>query len=84
MAVNGSAAEILSFFFLPSFFLLLLMKYNVWLLREDGSPSPIGPSGITADGLVNAQQLAAQTLAELQSEGMLTGWTIKTVADAGQ
>lgn len=24
------------------------MRYNVWLLREDGSPSPAGPSRITA------------------------------------
>jgi hypothetical protein len=58
------------------------MKYNVWLLREDGSPSPIGPSGITANSLVEAQQLAAQTLAELQHESVLVNWTIKTVTEA--
>jgi hypothetical protein len=27
------------------------MRYNVWLLREDGTPSPAGPSSITADGI---------------------------------
>lgn len=58
------------------------MKYNVWLLREDGSRSPAGPSTIYAQGLVAAQHLAQQTLEELQAEGALVGWTVHTVTEA--
>ena len=58
------------------------MRYNVWLLREDGSPSPAGPSLITASGIVDAQRVAARTLVECQDAGALIGWTIKTVTEA--
>ena len=37
------------------------MLYKVWLLKEDGRPS-MGPSQITASGLVDAQRIAAETL----------------------
>ena len=60
----------------------LIMRYNVWLLREDGSPSPVGPSQITASDLVSAQHLAAGTLEELQAEAVLIGWSVKTVTEA--
>jgi hypothetical protein len=59
------------------------MLYNVWLLREDGSPSPAGPSRITASGIVDAQRVALATLQELQAAGALTGWSVKTVTEAG-
>jgi len=58
------------------------MRYNVWLLREDGSPSPAGPSAIGARGIVDAQRIAADTLAELQAAGALIGWSISTVTEA--
>ena len=58
------------------------MRYNVWLLREDGSPSPAGPSKITAHGIVDAQHKAQQTLNELQAAGALVGWSVKTVTEA--
>ncbi|MEN9861003.1 MAG: hypothetical protein RLZZ515_1485 [Cyanobacteriota bacterium] len=58
------------------------MKYNVWLLREDGTPSPFGPSPIFASGIVDAQKVAASTLAELQAQNALLGWSIKTVTEA--
>jgi hypothetical protein len=57
------------------------MRYNVWLLREDGTPSPAGPSPITASGIVDAQRVAARTLAECQAAGVLTGWSIRTVTE---
>lgn len=57
------------------------MRYNVWLLREDGSPSPAGPSRITAQGLVDAQRVAQQTLEELQAAGALVGWSVNTVTE---
>jgi hypothetical protein len=59
------------------------MRYNVWLLREDGTPSPAGPSQISASGIVAAQRLAQQTLDDLQQVGALVGWSIKTVTEAG-
>jgi hypothetical protein len=59
----------------------LLMRYNVWLLKEDGRPS-MGPSQITASGLVEAQRLALATLQDLQSDGALIDWTIQTVTEA--
>lgn len=58
------------------------MRYNVWLLREDGSPSPAGPSQVTASGIVDAQRVALATLQELQAEGVLSGWSIRTVTEA--
>ena len=58
------------------------MRYNVWLLREDGSPSPAGPSIIGACGIADAQRIAADTLAELQAAGALVGWSISTVTEA--
>jgi hypothetical protein len=57
------------------------MRYKVWLLREDGTPSPT-PSPITAGGIAEAQRRAAEILAELQAEGILTGWSISTVTEA--
>ena len=57
------------------------MRYNVWLLREDGSPSPFGPSPITASGIVDAQRVAARTLSELQQAGALLGWSVHTVTE---
>jgi hypothetical protein len=58
------------------------MRYNVWLLNEERNPSPFGPSQITANGIVEAQRIAAATLEELQQSGALTGWIIKTVTEA--
>jgi hypothetical protein len=58
------------------------MRYNVWLLREDGTPSPAGPSPLTANGIVDAQRRAAATLAELQDAGALVGWSVHTVTEA--
>ena len=58
------------------------MRYNVWLLRDDGTPSPAGPSPVTANGIVHAQHLAAATLAELQEAGALVGWSVHTVTEA--
>ena len=58
------------------------MKYNVWLLREDGSPSPAGPSPVYASGIVDAQRKARQTLEDLQSAGALVGWSVRTVTEA--
>lgn len=57
------------------------MRYNVWLIREDGTPSPAGPSQISACGIVAAQRLAQQTLDDLQQVGALVGWSIKTVTE---
>jgi hypothetical protein len=57
------------------------MKYNVWLLREDGSPSPAGPYPLYASGIVDAQRKAQQTLAEIQAAGALLGWSVKTVTE---
>lgn len=59
------------------------MRYNVWLLREDGTPSPAGPSQITASGIVDAQRIAERTLEELQEVGALVGWSVRTVTEAG-
>jgi hypothetical protein len=56
------------------------MRYKVWLLREDGTPSPT-PSPITASGIVDAQHAAAATLEELQQVGVLVGWSIHTVTE---
>jgi hypothetical protein len=56
------------------------MRYNVWLLREDGSPSPV-PSPIFAGGIVAAQRLAQQTLEDLQAEDVLVGWSVATVTE---
>jgi hypothetical protein len=56
------------------------MRYNVWLLREDGSPSPV-PSPIFAGGIVAAQRLAQLTLEEVQAEGALVGWSVATVTE---
>ena len=58
------------------------MRYNVWLLREDGKPSPAGPSTVTAPNLVNAQRVAQETLEELQAVGALVGWSVSTVTEA--
>ena len=58
------------------------MRYNVWLLREDGTPSPAGPSVSGANGIAEAQRIAADTLAELQAAGALIGWSVKTVTEA--
>jgi len=58
------------------------MRYFVWLLREDGTPSPAGPSLITACGLVDAQRLAHRTLEDVQSAGALIGWSVHTVTEA--
>jgi hypothetical protein len=58
------------------------MRYNVWLNREDGTPSPAGPSLISASGIVDAQRHAAATLDELQQNGVLVGWSIRTVTEA--
>lgn len=58
------------------------MRYNVWLIREDGTPSPAGPSQVSANGIVAAQKLAQQTLEELQALGALVGWSIRTVTEA--
>jgi hypothetical protein len=57
------------------------MRYKVWLLREDGTPSPT-PSPITAGGIAEAQRQAQATLTELQQEGALVGWSIHTVTEA--
>ena len=57
------------------------MRYNVWMLKEDGRPS-MGPSQITASGLVEAQKTAAVILRECQDNGALINWTIKTVTEA--
>jgi len=59
------------------------MRYNVWLLREDGTPSPVGPSQITASGIVDAQRVAQRTLDELQGVGALLGWSVHTVTETG-
>ena len=59
----------------------LLMRFNVWLLREDNSPSPFGPSQITSPCLVTAQRLAAETLQELQRDGALVNWSIHTITE---
>ena len=58
------------------------MKYNVFFLREDGSPSPHGPSPIDAAGIVDAQRIAQLTLEDLQDSGMMDGWSIYTVIEA--
>ena len=58
------------------------MKYNIWLLTDEGRPSPYGPSTIWAAGIVDAQRKASDTLATLQSEGLLAGWAIRTVTEA--
>ena len=57
------------------------MRYNVWFLRQDGTPSPAGPSSITASGIVDAQRVAQQTLEELQEVGALVGWSVSTVTE---
>ena len=57
------------------------MRYNVWLYREDGSPSPV-PSPLYAGGIVAAQRLAQLTLEEVQAEGALVGWSVATVTEA--
>ena len=57
------------------------MKYNVFLLREDGSKSPYGPSCIWASGIVDAQKRAAEILADCQQDGALVGWSIHTVVE---
>lgn len=59
-----------------------MMRYSVWLLREDGTPSPVGPSHITASGLVDAQRVAQRTLKDLQAAGALVGWSVHTVTEA--
>ena len=58
------------------------MRYAAWLNRPDGTPSPAGPSYVTACGIADAQRRAAEILAELQAEGVLTGWSISTVTEA--
>jgi hypothetical protein len=58
------------------------MKYNVWLLTDSGKPAPAGPSPIHASDLVSAQRLAASTLAELQANHALIGWSVLTVTEA--
>jgi hypothetical protein len=57
------------------------MKYNVWLDREDGTPSPAGPSPVYASGIVAAQRRAAEVLRECQAAGALIGWSIRTVTE---
>ena len=57
------------------------MKFNVFLLREDGSKSPANPSVIWAPDLVTAQKRAAQTLEDCQKDGALLGWSIYTVVE---
>jgi hypothetical protein len=59
------------------------MRYNVWFICKDGTLSPAGPSQINACGIVAAQQLAQQTLEELQALGALADWSIYTVTEAG-
>jgi hypothetical protein len=58
------------------------MRYNVWFIREDGTPSPAGPSRISANGIAAAQKLAQQTLEDLQAVGALVGWSVRTVTEA--
>lgn len=58
------------------------MKYHVWLIREDGTPSPAGPSQVNANGIVAAQHLAQRTLEDLQAVGALVGWSVRTVTEA--
>ena len=58
------------------------MRYAAWLIRPDGSPSPAGPSYVTASGIADAQRRAAEILAELQTQGVLTDWSIATVTEA--
>jgi hypothetical protein len=58
------------------------MRYHVWFIREDGTPSPAGPSRVRANGIVAAQKLAQQTLEDLQAVGALVGWSVRTVTEA--
>lgn len=57
------------------------MKYNVWLLREDGTPSPAGPSPVYAGGIAEAQRRAVEILQELQAAGALLDWSVHTVTE---
>jgi hypothetical protein len=58
------------------------MKYHVFFTREDGLPSPHGPSPVYAGGIVEAQRLAQLTLEDLQDSGIMDGWSIYTVVEA--
>jgi hypothetical protein len=58
------------------------MRYAAWLTRPDGTPSPAGPSYVTASGIVHAQRKAAEILQDLQASGALVGWSISTVTEA--
>jgi len=57
------------------------MRYAAWLTRPDGTPSPAGPSYVTASGIVHAQRKAAEILQDLQASGALVGWSISTVTE---
>ena len=56
------------------------MKYNVWLLKENGLPS-LSPSVISANGIVHAQNIALSMLRELNEKNCLIGWSIQTVTE---
>jgi hypothetical protein len=58
------------------------MRYAAWLTRPDGTPSPAGPSYVTASGIVHAQRKAAEILEDLQAKGALVGWSISTITEA--
>jgi hypothetical protein len=58
------------------------MRYATWLIRPDGTPSPAGPSYVTASGIVHAQRKATEILQDLQASGALVGWSISTVTEA--
>lgn len=58
------------------------MRYAAWLTRPDGTPSPAGPSYVTASGIVHAQRKAAEILEDLQAKGVLVGWSVSTVTEA--
>jgi hypothetical protein len=58
------------------------MRYAAWLTRPDGTPSPAGPSYVTASGIVHAQRRAAEILEDLQAKGVLIDWSISTVTEA--
>lgn len=59
------------------------MLYNVWLLTDEGKPSAAGPSRLYADGITDAQKRAETALQGCQAAGVLIGWTIQTVTEAG-
>lgn len=52
------------------------MKYRVFFDQA------VKPCTIQANGIVHAQQVADATLKDMQREGKMLGWTIKTVVEA--